>query len=87
MLYCSMCCECLQLQTDKGSLEQENSCLQKDNKRLEQENKLLQEMLKLERLRKFGSRSEQSNPDQLQFDGLLQEHDECQRQSHLSEKR
>ena len=33
-------------------------------------------MLKLERLRKFGSKSEQSNPDQLQFDGLLQEHDE-----------
>jgi transposase len=76
MLYFSMCCECLQLQTEKGSLEQENFCLQKDNKRLEQENKLLQEMLKLERLRKFGSKSEQSNPDQLEFDNLLQEHDE-----------
>jgi len=70
-----MCCECLQLQTDKGSLEQENSCLQKDNKRLEQENKLLQEMLKLERLRKFGPKSEQSDPNQLKFEDLLQEHD------------
>lgn len=76
MLYSSMCYECLQLQTDKGSLEQEISCLQKDNKRLEQEVKLLQEMLKLERLRKFGSKSEQSDPNQLKFDDLLQEHDE-----------
>ena len=64
-----MCCECVQLKTEKSSLEQEN-------KRLEQDVKLLKEMLKLERLRKFGSKSEQSNPDQLQFDVLLQEHDE-----------
>jgi len=71
-----MCYECLQLQTDKGSLKQEVSCLQKDNKRLEQENKLLQEMLKLERLRKFGAKSEQSDSNQLKFDDLLQEHDE-----------
>ena len=70
-----MCCECVQLKTEKGSLEQDNSCLKKDNKRLEQEVKLLKEMLKLERLRKFGAKSEQSNSDQLEFDDLLQEHD------------
>ena len=64
-----MCCECVQLKTAKGSLEQKVS-------RLEQENKLLLEMLKLERLRKFGAKSEQSNPDQLEFDDLLQESDE-----------
>ncbi len=33
-------------------------------------------MLKLERLRKFGSKSGQSDPNQLKFDDLLQEHDE-----------
>ncbi|MCF6176862.1 MAG: IS66 family transposase [Victivallaceae bacterium] len=71
-----MCCECLQLQTEKGSLEQEKSCLQKDVSRLEQEVNLLHEMLKLERMRKFGSKSEQSNPDQLEFSDLLKEHDE-----------
>lgn len=43
---------------------------------LEQEVKLLMEALKLERLRKFGRSSEQSDPNQLQFDQLLQEHDE-----------
>lgn len=64
-----MCCDCKKLEEEKSSLEQEVSCL-------EQEIKLLKEMLKLERLRKFGAKSEQSNPDQLQFDGLLQEHDE-----------
>ena len=69
MLYFSMCYECLQLQTEKGSLEQKVF-------RLEQENKLLHEMLKLERLRKFGAKSEQSDPNQLKFDDLLQEHDE-----------
>ena len=71
-----MCCECLQLQTEKGSLEQENSCLCKKVSCLEQEVKLLHEMLKLERLRKFGAKSEQSDPNQLKFDDLLQEHDE-----------
>ena len=83
MLYFSMCYECLQLQTEKGSLEQdkssleqENSCLQKNILCLEQELKLTYEMLKLERLRKFGSKSEQSNPDQLEFSDLLKEHDE-----------
>jgi len=64
-----MCCDCENLEKEKSSLEQ-------DNIRLEQENKLLKEMLKLERLRKFGSKSEQSNPDQLQFDSLLAESDE-----------
>jgi transposase len=64
-----MCCECVQLQTENGSLEQEVL-------RLEQEVKLLQEMLKLEQMRKFGSKSEQSNPDQLEFKDLLNEHDE-----------
>lgn len=64
-----MCCECIQLKEDKSSLE-------RDKKRLEQEVDLLREMLKLERLRKFGSKSEQSSSDQLQFNDLLQEHDE-----------
>ncbi len=69
MLYFSMCCDCENLEKEKSSLEQ-------DNKRLEQEIKLLKEMLKLERLRKFGSKSEQSNPNQLEFDSLLAESDE-----------
>lgn len=45
-----MCCDCEKLANDKL--------------RLEQENKLLREMLRLEKLRRFGSSSEQTNPDQ-----------------------
>jgi transposase len=43
---------------------------------LEREVNLLMEQLKLERLLRFGRSSEQSDPNQLQFDQLLQEHDE-----------
>jgi len=64
-----MCCDCVQLEKDKSSLEQ-------DNKRLEQEIKLLKEMLRLERQRKFGSSSEQTNPDQPELDGMFEDQGE-----------
>jgi transposase len=64
-----MNCTCEQLKTEVSRLGGENT-------RLEQENKLLLEALKLERIRKFGSSSEQSDPNQLEFDSLLQEHDD-----------
>ena len=66
-----MCCDCVQLEKDKSSLEQKNSCLQNNNKRLEQEIKLLKGMLRLERQRKFGSSSEQTNPDQPELNGMM----------------
>ena len=64
-----MCCECEQLKTTNSRLTQAVA-------NLEREVNLLMEQLKLERLRRFGRSSEQSNPNQLQFDQLLQEHDE-----------
>jgi transposase len=64
-----MCCDCVQLEKDKSSLDQ-------DNKRLEQEIKLLKEMLRLERQRKFGSSSEQTNPDQPELDGMFEDQSE-----------
>ena len=45
-----MCCDCEKLEKEKLRLEQEIS--------------LLREMLRLEKLRRFGSSSEQTNPDQ-----------------------
>ena len=64
-----MNCECVQLKSTISKMGDKIT-------NLEREVSLLMEQLKLERLRKFGSKSEQTDPNQLQFDQLLQEHDE-----------
>lgn len=63
-----MCCECVQLKTEKGSLEQKVSCL-------EQELDLALQTINMMRYRMFGRRSEKLNSDQGQFDDLLAECD------------
>lgn len=52
-----MCCECEKLNSKITGKDREIAAL-------DQENSLLREMLRLERLRRFGSSSEQTNPDQ-----------------------
>ena len=60
-----MCCDCEKI---------EEKLVKKDVEinRLEQENALLQEALRLERLRKYGASSEQSNADQPELEGLFE---------------